>query len=85
MPAGPNGQMRDVTCNKRIAGQMKAAFEEIKEKGLSGNIRSFDGSFCNRNKRGGSTKSVHSWGIAFDVNASANPMSRSRGRAHTPA
>jgi len=74
MPAGTNGKMINVTCNAKIADRMKAAFEEVKAAGLSGCIKSFDGCFNNRNKRGGSTKSVHAWGVAFDVNASENPM-----------
>lgn len=78
MPAGPGGKMINVTCNAKIADKMKGAFEEIKAKGLSNEIKSFDGAFCNRNKRGGSSKSVHAWGIAFDVNASQNPMGSTR-------
>jgi hypothetical protein len=78
MPAGPGGKMISVTCHHKIADKMKAAFEEIQERGLSGCIHSFDGAFCDRNKRGGSSKSVHSWGIAFDVNASQNPMGSSK-------
>jgi hypothetical protein len=74
MPAGPGGKMINVTCNKQIADRMKAAFEEVKAKGLSDQIHSFDGSYNNRAKRGGSSKSTHAWGIAFDVNASENPM-----------
>ncbi|MGV8121516.1 MAG: M15 family metallopeptidase [Candidatus Xenobiia bacterium LiM19] len=77
MPAGPGGKMISVTCNAKIAGKMKAAFEEIKASGLSNCIKSFDGCFNNRNKRGGSSKSTHAWGIAFDVNAGSNPMGRS--------
>ncbi len=78
MPAGPGGKMINVTCNAKIADRMKAAFEEIKSSGLSNSIHSFDGSFNNRNKRGGSSKSVHAWGIAFDINAGSNPMGRSK-------
>lgn len=78
MPAGPGGKMISVTAHKAIIGKMKAAFEEIKARGLSGLIKSFDGAFNNRNKRGGSTKSTHAWGIAFDINAAENPMGSSR-------
>lgn len=78
MPAGPGGKMINVTCNARIADRMKAAFEEVKKAGLSNLIHSFDGSFNNRAKRGGSSKSTHAWGIAFDVNAGENPMGSSR-------
>jgi hypothetical protein len=78
MAAGEGGKMVNVTCNAKIADKMKAAFEEIKEKGLSDEIHSFDGCYNYRNKRGGSTLSTHSWGIAFDINASGNPMGSSK-------
>lgn len=76
MPAGKDGKMIKVTCHKLIADRMKAAFEEIKARGLSHCIDSFDGCYNNRSKRGGSAKSVHAWGIGFDVNASSNPMGK---------
>ncbi|MDQ7826919.1 MAG: M15 family metallopeptidase [Candidatus Eremiobacteraeota bacterium] len=78
MPAGPDGKMINVTCHEKVADRMKAAFEEIKAKGLSDNIDSFDGCYNYRNKRGGSSLSIHSWGIGFDINAGANPMGSSR-------
>ncbi|RCK75783.1 MAG: N-acetylmuramoyl-L-alanine amidase [Candidatus Ozemobacter sibiricus] len=78
MPAGPGGQMVAVTCHRLIAGRLKAVFEEIKARGLSRYIKSFDGCFNNRNKRGGSSPSTHAWGIAVDLNASENPMGSSR-------
>ncbi len=77
MAAGPNGSSRSVTCHRLIADRLKAVFDEIKSLGLSNLIDTFDGCFNNRNKRGGSTPSVHSWGIAVDLNASANPMGSS--------
>jgi len=77
MAAGPNGSSRAVTCHRLIAQRLKAVFDEIKSLGLSNLITTFDGCFNNRNKRGGSTPSVHSWGIAVDLNASANPMGSS--------
>jgi hypothetical protein len=78
MAAGPGGKEINVTCNAKIADKMAAAFEEIKAKGLSDEIHSFDGSYNYRNKRGGSSLSTHSWGIAFDINASENPMGSSK-------
>lgn len=81
MPAGPGGKEITVTCNAKIAGKLKAAFEEIKAKGLSHLIHTFDGSYNYRKKRGGSDLSVHSWGVAFDINASENPMGRNTGTA----
>ena len=77
MPAGPGGKMINVTVHKLVAGKLKAAFEEIKAAGLSDEIKSFDGSFNDRAKRGGSSKSTHAWGIAIDINAGQYPMGTS--------
>jgi hypothetical protein len=78
MPAGPGGKMIKVTCHAKIADKLKAVFEEIKAKGLSGEIKSFDGCYNNRNKRGGSSKSIHAWGIGVDINAGQHPMGSSK-------
>lgn len=78
MACGPNGSVKRVTCNRKIAARLKAVFDEIKARGLSKYIHSFDGCYNKRKKRGGSAWSVHSWGIAVDINARENPMGRSR-------
>jgi len=78
MPAGPGGKMIKVTCHAKIAPKLRAVFEEIKAKGLSGEIKSFDGCYNNRNKRGGSSKSIHAWGIGVDINAGSHPMGSSK-------
>lgn len=77
MAAGPNGSTKSVTCHRLLASRFKAVFDEIKALGLSHYIKSYDGCFVNRNKRGGSNPSTHAWGIAIDINASANPMGSS--------
>jgi hypothetical protein len=77
MAAGPGGRMVSVTCHRLIAPRLQAVFAEIRAQGLSQHIRTFDGCFNNRNKRGGSTPSTHAWGIAVDLNASQNPMGSS--------
>ena len=43
MPAGPNGKMINVTCNSKIAPKLNAVYQEIKDKGLSGDIKGYDG------------------------------------------
>jgi len=78
MAAGPNGAMRSVTCHELIAPRLQAVFEEIRRAGLSHHIKTFDGCFVNRNKRGSNNPSTHAWGIAVDLNASENPMGQSR-------
>ena len=39
--------------------------------------------FCYRNIRGGSTLSAHAYGLAIDLEADANPMTKNKGAAHT--
>ncbi|MGV8120744.1 MAG: M15 family metallopeptidase [Candidatus Xenobiia bacterium LiM19] len=72
MPAGPNGKEIDVTCHRKIADRMNAAFQEIKDRDLSHLIKSFDGCSNYREMTGSSQLSTHSWGVAFDVNAASN-------------
>jgi len=75
LPLGPGGKEINVTCHEKIAPVMKAMLAEAKEKGLLKHIKTFDGMYCNRNKKptSGATssqKSTHAWGTAFDINAS---------------
>lgn len=77
MPAGPGGKEIPVTVNKKIADKMLGAFREIKSSGLSDQLHTFDGTYNYRAKAGGNGMSVHSWGIAVDLNAGENPFGRS--------
>lgn len=77
MKAGPGGRTVPVQVHKKIADRLKNAFEEISAAGLSDEIKTFDGSYNARKKRGGSTWSVHSWGLAVDLNAGQYPMGTS--------
>lgn len=85
LPMGPGGKMVNVTMNAKMAPVMKACIEDAQKKGLLKYIKSFDGMYPGfvRNKRDGRTgkelqppqPSVHSWGIAFDINARPAPGS----------
>lgn len=50
------------------------AFKNVVNRGLAGQIKTFDGCFNPRMIRGGKTWSMHSWGIAIDINAAWNRM-----------
>jgi len=78
MPAGPGGKMINVKCNEKIAPKLNAVFQEIKDKGLSGEIKANDGCYNYRTKRNGKSLSTHSWGIAMDINAGSHPMGSSK-------
>lgn len=83
LPMGPGGKLVDVTMNAKLAPVMKACLEDAQKKDLLKHIKSFDGMYPGfvRNKRDAVTgkelqppqPSVHSWGIAFDINANPRP------------
>lgn len=83
LPLGPGGKMVNVTMNAKMAPVMKACLEDAKKKDLLKYIKTFDGMYPGfvRNKRDAKTgrdlqppqPSVHSWGIAFDINANPRP------------
>jgi hypothetical protein len=59
-------------CNKDLVGPLSQAFKNIISRNLTNQIKTFDGCLCIRKKRGGNTMSLHSWGIALDINAATN-------------
>jgi hypothetical protein len=63
-----------VTCHRLIVPQLRAALREIEANGLAKAVRTFDGCyvprFIERNPDG--AVSLHTWGIAFDLNATTN-------------
>jgi peptidoglycan hydrolase-like protein with peptidoglycan-binding domain len=79
MRAGPGGAVIAVTCHRKIAGVLAAVFADIHAAGMSDHIKSFDGCYCYRRKRGSSGSwSTHAWAIAVDVNVAWNPMVSNR-------
>lgn len=66
-----------IYCNKLLVEPLKRAFELIISRGLSDQIRSWDGCFNIRKQRGSwLTMSLHSWGLAIDINASWNGLGK---------
>jgi hypothetical protein len=68
-----------VYCNARCAKDFVKALREIN--GYYGavlviknGLNLYSGCYNKRPKRGGSSMSSHAWGMAFDINASGNPM-----------
>lgn len=72
IPVIPN----KIYCNKDIVIPLEKAFRNIISKGLSKEIKTWDGCFNIRNKRGLSSLSLHSWGIAIDINAAWNGLGK---------
>ena len=61
-------------CNSAIVEPLKKAFKNLIERGCVSELKTFDGCFNIRKKRGLSSMSLHSWGIAIDVNAFENQL-----------
>jgi hypothetical protein len=59
-------------CNSAMIAPLTQAFENIIERNLISQIKTWDGCFNIRKKRGASSQSLHAWGIAIDINAAWN-------------
>lgn len=63
-------------CNKDIVPALKQAFKNINDRGLANQVKTFDGCFNIRSVRGRTSQSLHSWGIAIDINAAWNGLGK---------
>ena len=61
-----------IYCNRDLIEPLSKAFQALITTGHVNELKTWDGCFNIRKKRGGSTMSLHSWGVAVDVNAYAN-------------
>lgn len=65
---------RRIYCNRDLVKPLTKALALVVNRGLAAKIRTWDGCFNIRAKRGGTSPSLHSWGLAIDINASWNRM-----------
>ena len=65
----------NVQCNRVLIPQLTAAMHAVERRGLAGDVREFDGCYSPRFilRNPEANISHHSWGMAFDINASTNP------------
>ena len=63
---------KKIYCNKDLVVPLTNAFENIIKAGLTDQLKTWDGCFNIRSKRGAKSMSLHSWGIAIDINAAWN-------------
>jgi len=63
-------------CNKAIINPLMIAFTNIIERGLINELKTWDGCFNVRRKRGLKSLSLHAWGIAIDINAAWNGLGK---------
>lgn len=63
-------------CNKILIGPLMQALSNIIDRGLVDELKTWDGCFNVRKKRGLKSLSLHSWGIAIDINAAWNGLGK---------
>lgn len=67
---------KKIYCNKHLVPLLQKAFENLISTGKVKELRTWDGCFNIRKKRGLSSMSLHSWGLAIDVNAAWNQLNK---------
>lgn len=72
IPALPN----KIYCNKLLVTPLENAFRCLIQRGLHTELKTWDGCFNIRKKRGLASMSLHSWGIAIDLNAAWNGLGK---------
>ncbi len=63
-------------CNKAIVEPLSKAFKNLIDRNCVKELKTWDGCFNIRKKRGLASQSLHSWGIAIDVNAFENQLNQ---------
>ncbi len=72
IPALPN----KIYCNKDLIAPLLKAFQNIIDRGLTKEVKTWDGCFNIRKKRGAKSWSTHSWAISIDINAAWNAFGK---------
>lgn len=67
---------KKIYCNVQMQIPLETAFLNVINRGLTKHIKTWDGCFNIRNKRGLKSYSLHSWGIAIDINAAWNGLGK---------
>ena len=65
-----------IYCNKDIVNPLYKAFDNLINRGFATELKTWDGCFNIRQMRGSNNMSLHSWGIAIDVNAFENGLNK---------
>lgn len=63
-----------IYCNNDLRGPLETALRNLIARNLTAQLKTWDGCYQVRNKRGLGSLSLHSWGIAIDVNAAWNRL-----------
>lgn len=67
---------KKIYCNKDMVKPLEQAFTNLIQSNHVKELKTWDGCFNIRKKRGLNSMSLHSWGIAIDVNAFENQLNQ---------
>lgn len=67
---------KKIYCNKDMVEPLKKALKNLIDTGMVKELKTWDGCFNIRKKRGLNSASLHSWGLAIDVNAAWNQLGK---------
>lgn len=73
---GTIGFPKKIFVNKDFQPKLEKALRNVIDRGLSKELKTWDGCFIIRNKRGLSSLSIHAWANAVDVNAFENQLNQ---------
>jgi hypothetical protein len=73
---GTIGFPKKIFCNNDFKPLLEKALNNVVDRGLAKEMKTWDGCFVIRNKRGLSSLSMHSWGLAIDINAFENQLNQ---------
>jgi len=73
---GTNGFPKKIFINKDFKPVLKTALNNVISRGLRHELKTWDGCFIIRQKRGLTSLSLHSWALAVDVNAFENQLNQ---------
>jgi hypothetical protein len=65
---------KKIYCNVDMIKPLTKSLTALIRSSLIKELVTWDGCFCIRKKRTNNSYSLHSWGIAFDINAYENPQ-----------
>lgn len=73
---GTIGFPKKIFVNKDLLPKLEAGLRNLMARNLTKEMKTWDGCFIIRQKRGLSSLSLHSWALAFDVNAFENGLNK---------
>ena len=63
-------------CNNDLRVPLERAFRNLIARNLTKELKTWDGCYQVRKKRGAASASLHSWGVAVDLNAAWNQFGK---------